>query len=39
MTKPDITYDGNPDKFYTLVMTAPDSHLQDNKKEYLHYLV
>ncbi|XP_069112763.1 large ribosomal subunit protein mL38-like [Argopecten irradians] len=36
---PQIEYDFVADKFYTLTLTAPDSHLQDNDSEYLHWLV
>ncbi|XP_060080661.1 large ribosomal subunit protein mL38-like [Ylistrum balloti] len=37
--KPDVEYNYSPNKMYTLVLTAPDSHLQENKAEYLHWLV
>ncbi|XP_045192701.2 39S ribosomal protein L38, mitochondrial-like [Mercenaria mercenaria] len=36
---PCVHYKGEPDKLYTLCMTAPDSHLENNSKEYLHWMV
>lgn len=38
-TKPDVHYTAEPDSLWTVAMTAPDSHLQDNNMEYLHWLV
>ncbi|XP_033754821.1 39S ribosomal protein L38, mitochondrial-like [Pecten maximus] len=37
--RPQVEYDFAPDKLYTLALTAPDSHLQKNAVEYLHWLV
>lgn len=39
VSAPVVEYDGDPDTLYTLALTAPDSHLQDNKAEYLHWLI
>ncbi|KAL3860403.1 hypothetical protein ACJMK2_010528 [Sinanodonta woodiana] len=37
---PTVSYDcEDKSSLHTLVMTAPDSHLQDNKSEYLHWMV
>ncbi|OWF38006.1 39S ribosomal protein L38, mitochondrial-like [Mizuhopecten yessoensis] len=36
---PQVEYDFVPDTLYTLALTAPDSHLQKNSAEYLHWLV
>ncbi|XP_061166666.1 large ribosomal subunit protein mL38-like [Saccostrea echinata] len=36
---PNVYYEAEPDTLWTLLMTAPDSHLQDNNTEYLHWLV
>ncbi|KAH3772951.1 hypothetical protein DPMN_174298, partial [Dreissena polymorpha] len=36
---PEVVYKGDADKFYTLCMVAPDSHLEQNNKEYLHWMV
>lgn len=38
-TAPHVSYKSEPDSLWTLLMTAPDSHLQDNNKEYLHWLI
>ncbi|KAL4234059.1 39S ribosomal protein L38 [Mactra antiquata] len=37
--QPDVYYKADPDKLYTLCMVAPDSHLEHNNKEYLHWMV
>lgn len=36
---PNVHYEVDGDSLWTLLMTAPDSHLQDNNAEYLHWLV
>lgn len=38
-TVPHVNFKSEPDSLWTLLMTAPDSHLQDNNKEYLHWLI
>lgn len=36
---PSVFYKGDASKLYTLCMTAADSHLEDNNKEYLHWMI
>nr|XP_039271418.1 39S ribosomal protein L38, mitochondrial-like [Styela clava] len=36
---PTITFQPKADKLYTLLLTNPDEHLEDNDKEYVHWLV
>ncbi|XP_078337485.1 large ribosomal subunit protein mL38-like isoform X2 [Crassostrea virginica] len=36
---PSVQYEADSQSLWTLLMTAPDSHLQDNNAEYLHWLV
>ncbi|XP_056020922.1 39S ribosomal protein L38, mitochondrial-like isoform X3 [Ostrea edulis] len=36
---PSVNYQAESDSLWTLLLTAPDSHLQDNSAEYLHWLV
>ncbi|XP_071172265.1 large ribosomal subunit protein mL38-like isoform X2 [Mytilus edulis] len=38
-SKPYVEYTADPDTWWTIAMTAPDSHLQDNNMEYLHWLI
>lgn len=37
--QPHIQYDAGVDKLYTLLLTNPDGHLEDNDMEYVHWLV
>ncbi|XP_060583632.1 large ribosomal subunit protein mL38-like [Ruditapes philippinarum] len=37
--QPHFEFKAEPGKFYTLCMTAPDSHLTNNHQEYLHWMV
>ncbi|XP_071785241.1 large ribosomal subunit protein mL38-like [Asterias amurensis] len=36
---PDINYTSTNDKLWTLLLTNPDGHLQDNSKEYVHWMI
>nr|KAG5709045.1 hypothetical protein BaRGS_004684 [Batillaria attramentaria] len=36
---PYVEYESEPDKLWTLVMTSPDGHLQNNDKECLHWFL
>ncbi|KAL5021865.1 hypothetical protein ScPMuIL_001020 [Solemya velum] len=38
-TVPHVEYPADKGSLWTLMMTAPDSHLQDSNSEYLHWLV
>ncbi|XP_072013325.1 large ribosomal subunit protein mL38-like [Amphiura filiformis] len=36
---PSVSYDSTKDSLWTLMLTNPDGHLQDNQAEYIHWLV
>ncbi|KAM9837272.1 large ribosomal subunit protein mL38 [Aulostomus maculatus] len=36
---PEISFDGEEGSLWTLLLTCPDEHLQDNEAEYVHWLV
>ncbi|WAR12381.1 RM38-like protein [Mya arenaria] len=36
---PEVFYKSKEGKFYTLCLVAPDSHLEENNQEYLHWMV
>ena len=36
---PHVEFDSEEDMYYSLVMTNPDGHLQNNEAEYLHWAV
>jgi len=38
-SKPRVTFNGNKDVLYSLVMSTPDCHLTENNAEYLHWMV
>ncbi|XP_014680799.1 PREDICTED: 39S ribosomal protein L38, mitochondrial-like [Priapulus caudatus] len=39
VSAPHIHYEAEKDTLWSIVLTAPDSHLADNKAEYLHWFV
>ncbi|XP_054748211.2 large ribosomal subunit protein mL38-like [Lytechinus pictus] len=36
---PDVNYSASDDSLWTLLLTNPDGHLQDNNAEYVHWLI
>ena len=36
---PEVVYPAEPGKMYTLCMVAPDSHLTNDDREYIHWMV
>ena len=37
--EPSIHFEAEDDSLWTLIMTNPDGHLQDNESEYLHWFM